>query len=196
LCGEDTFGIERYKSTGRRKFESTTSLQAKLLSGYCKQDPERIHQIEVPNMNNTAQQIREVARLQRSEERSKGKNIKYLVVTWGFHEDRVRSHMEGYGLKGQLITVEEILRYFKLSPNFNLDTLLKALPMSSFEDRERLPRLIARYDKLGIVPILMTWIRGASVTDIEHTKDNGVQFLDTTGKKRLQSIRRKKALGR
>lgn len=104
--------------------------------------------------------------------------------------------MEGYGLKGQLITVEEILRYFKLSPNFNLDTLLKALPMSSFEDRERLPRLIARYDKLGIVPGLMTWIRGASVTDIEHTKDNGVQFLDTTGRERLQSIRRKKALRR
>ncbi len=191
LCGETTFGHGK---------KSTTDLMKDALLGLGVPDEDVIilgvpNLDNIPNLDNTALQIKAVAEYQKSKDLQ---NETFLVVNWQFHQERVRNHIQGFGLNAETVTAEELHKYFM--PSFDLEELKRVLP-EEFEKREKTPRRISRFDKRGFVPRLLAMLRGPSVTDIQKDYSSldksamtgrqrpSLRLLNTTGRKRLKEIK-------
>lgn len=181
LCGETTFGQD---------MKTTSDLQKEALVRMGIPDEDIIVLTE-PNLDNTAVQIRAVARFQK---RNKLTNNKFLVVDWGFHDQRVNNHIKGFRLNAETIVAEDVHKLIR--PKFNQRRLVEVLP-AEFEEREKTVRKISKLDRVGLIPRVILKARGASVTDIQKSRDeNGnlsVTLENTTGKRKLEQVKGLKA---
>lgn len=177
LCGEATFG-KNYKTT------SDLMKEGLLCLGVAENDIFIISAKET-NLDNTPLQIKALSEFQ---EKNRLRNEQFLIVAWKFHEKRVENHIKAFGLNAITVSAEEVQKYFV--PAFNLTELRKILP-EEFEKREKWLRLLSRLDKTGLIPRLLSLMRGARVTDITKIRDGwGNLFLkseDTTGRKRMKT---------
>ena len=185
LCGEDTFG---------KKEVSTTDLMRRALENW-KVPAEDIIEVSHPkflgveSLDNTAFQIQAVA------EEMKLRDVAepVLIVDWRFHDERIKTHMEAFGLKAETVCAEDLRKFY--TPDFDLAKLESILP-GEFEEREEKIRNIAKKDKRGIIPRAVTAVKilksgmGGSVTDISRRLwgKPGVQLLSTSAKSRKSEI--------
>ena len=174
LCGETTFGEERSTTSELMK-------DALLRLGVPESD---IIILNKPKLDNTAVQIKAVAEYQRE---NSLEDQQFLVIDWGFHDERIKNHIRGFGLNAETVQAEDVHKYFE--PDFNLERLEEVLP-EEFEKREKKVRRISRFDKRGLIPrLLLIMGRGASVTDIRKVKSEKgthLELEDTTGKRKLE----------
>lgn len=177
LCGEATFG---------RKNKTTSDLMKEglLRLGVVENDIFIISAKET-NLDNTPLQIRALSKFQQENHL---RNKRFLVVAWEFHEKRVDNHIKGFELNATTVSAEKVQEHFV--PAFNLAKLRKILP-EEFEKREKWLRLLSRLDKTGLIPRLLSLVRGASVTDITKGRDGfgrlSLRLDNTTGKRKMKA---------
>lgn len=177
LCGEATFG---------KKIKTTSDLmRERLLRLGVTEDDILIISAQKTNLDNTPLQIKALSNFQRE---NRLQNEQFLVVAWEFHEERVKNHIKGFGLNAITVSAEKVHKYF--IPAFNLASLKEILP-EEFEEREKWLRFLSRLDKTGLVPRLLSLVRGASVTDITKIRDGSgnlsLRLENTTGRRKMQA---------
>jgi|SRR3989344_7587124 len=174
LCGESTFGIYQ-KSTMELMVRKLLELGIPM---------ESIRVADAKKLNNTAFQIEALA----ARQKKYGVQKPYLLVDWKFHDKRVRTHAQAYGLNADTVSVEDTLSHF--FPNFNVGKYRDVL--EAFVKREQAPLRILSVDSKGRIPKLIAKVRGASVNDVVVVLDGAgnrtLKLLDTTGKNRMQEV--------
>lgn len=172
LCGESTF-VKDQRVTTMLMYDALVRLGV---------SPRHIHIVEGNNLNNTPLQAKALAKFQRA----RGlRQTEFTVLMWSFHRTRAEMHFKAHGFKASTESAEILLR--SLEPKFRFDRLIRVLPPF-----EREPKLaaITKFDGRGYFLRLLTFFRGASVTDIEKVGlidgDFLLRLTDTTGPKRLR----------
>jgi hypothetical protein len=139
--------------------------------------------LDALHLNNTPAQIKALAEYQ---QQNGLQSELFLLIDWGFHDERIRSYMQEFGLNADTITVEEAHRYH--NPSFQLEELQRILP-EEFEEREKKLRLLARYDKRGFTSRLLKMMSGPVVTDIKKVSGSDrLGFDNTSGKEKLRQL--------
>lgn len=153
--------------------------------------------LEANYLNNTPAQIKELTKyLLRNNLRAEV----FVLINWGFHDERIRKYMQGFGIKVDTVTVEEAHKYYR--PGFQSEKLQQVLP-KAFEEREKKLRLLAHLDRRGLIPRLLKRFTGSEVTDIQKIQYPDEFFLDRrevplvfenlSGREKLCRLEKKKA---
>lgn len=146
------------------------------------------------SLNNTPAQIKELTGYLKKNNLSANQ---FLVIDWGFHNERICKYMEGFGTIMDTITVEEAHEYY--NPKFQFRKLYQVLP-KSFEKREKKLSLLANFDRCGFIPRFMKRLTGSVVTDIRKVRVSNkpfskeerthLAFDNISGKKKLYRLER------
>lgn len=176
LCGESTF-VRDQRVTTMLAYDAMVRLGV---------PPNHIHMADGNNLNNTPLQAKALAKFQRDRGLS---DVKFWVLAWDFHRRRAEMHFRAHSFNAETVSAESVL--WSLDRNFHRTELRVRLPVFARE-----PKLITitKLDGRGYFLRLLTFIRGASVTDIERTDQvyvtNGpiLRLTDTTGRKRLKEM--------
>ena len=137
------------------------------------------------DLNSTPAQVRELGDFVKD---NKIDPSQILYLTWDYHAQRVRNHLEGYGLKEvQVASVVDTHKHFR--PQFNQEKLDEVLPYEEIEKMESFRRRLSGIDKKGRIPLLLKPVLGGAYTlDNERGLDGQLHFMYKAGKKRLQEI--------
>lgn len=165
LCGETTFGKGK---------KTTTVLMQEKLHELGVRD-EDIVVTPGKKLDNSAIQLRAVSRFRR---RGGLGSEPLTVITWGFHDERVRNHMKGFRLTGETVTVNSVLERAGVLTQAALDAM-----ETPHLGTEKMLRRLSRIDTRGIVPTLLSFMRTPRVMDYIDGEP-----INTTAKKRRRQV--------
>lgn len=174
LLGEQTFGPDK---------ESTSELMKKMLIRLHVPENVILQLPQTENLNNTVYQVKALSKYQENGSQS------VLVVDFDFHDSRVKNHMKGYGVSGDTLTIENIVKcYF---PKFNLEKFTDVF--EKFQQREQSLCFLSKWDKKGRLIRIYNQIHGASVNNIEVKRtingEHSLNFINVSARKRVKQMK-------
>jgi len=178
LFSDASFGDET-KSTGDLMKQALTASRKDQQSV----PEDRIVLFDDKNLNSTPSQVKRLA------EYFKQNGInpeEVLYLTWDYHMERVRNHLEGYNLGVKTFSAVKVHKHF--SPDFNLNKLDEVLPYEAIEKMEGFRRKLSRFDKKGYIPLILKPVLGGSFTLDNQREGEQLRFMYMSGRKRLQEV--------